>query len=94
MLGVCRLRENLQKYAFLPLRYRPDRVRPFSANLEEYRRLVALQAPQVDLFICETMSTAEEARAAAKLDHDHVARVYHCGEDQGLHFIAFEFKAL
>ena len=45
--------------------YRPDRVRPFEVNLEEYRRLAALQAPHVDLFICETMSTAEEARAAA-----------------------------
>ena len=33
----------------------------------------------------------QEARAAAKLDHDNVARVYFCGEDQGLHFIAFEF---
>src|SRR5207248_3738590 len=33
----------------------------------------------------------QEARAAAKLDHDNVARVYVCGEDQGLHFIAFEF---
>jgi hypothetical protein len=32
-----------------------------------------------------------EARAAAKLDHENVARVYFCGEDQGLHFIAFEF---
>ena len=32
-----------------------------------------------------------EARAAAKLDHENVARVYACGEDQGLHFIAFEF---
>jgi hypothetical protein len=32
-----------------------------------------------------------EARAAAKLDHENVARVYHFGEDQGLHFIAFEF---
>jgi len=32
-----------------------------------------------------------EARAAAKLDHDNVARVFFCGEDQGLHFIAFEF---
>jgi hypothetical protein len=32
-----------------------------------------------------------EARAAAKLDHDNIARVYFCGEDQGLHFIAFEF---
>ncbi|WP_157369041.1 serine/threonine-protein kinase [Zavarzinella formosa] len=33
----------------------------------------------------------QEARAAAKLDDDHIARVYHCGEDQGLNFIAFEF---
>ncbi|HYH65677.1 MAG TPA: serine/threonine-protein kinase, partial [Urbifossiella sp.] len=33
----------------------------------------------------------QEARAAARLDHDNVARVYFCGEDQGLHFIAFEF---
>lgn len=32
-----------------------------------------------------------EARAAAKLNHDHVARVFFIGEDQGLHFIAFEF---
>ena len=32
-----------------------------------------------------------EARAAALLDHENVARVYFCGEDQGLHFIAFEF---
>lgn len=33
----------------------------------------------------------QEARAAARLDHDHVARVFSCGEDKGLHFIAFEF---
>jgi serine/threonine protein kinase len=33
----------------------------------------------------------QEARAAARLDHDNVARVFFCGEDQGLHFIAFEF---
>ncbi|HJZ60275.1 MAG TPA: serine/threonine-protein kinase [Gemmataceae bacterium] len=33
----------------------------------------------------------QEARAAAKLDDDNVARVYFFGEDQGLHFIAFEF---
>lgn len=32
-----------------------------------------------------------EARAAAKLDHENIARVFFCGEDQGLHFIAFEF---
>jgi hypothetical protein len=33
----------------------------------------------------------QEARAAAKLDHENIARAYFCGEDQGLHFIAFEF---
>jgi hypothetical protein len=32
-----------------------------------------------------------EARAAAKLDHENIARVFYCGEDQGLYFIAFEF---
>lgn len=32
-----------------------------------------------------------EARAAARLDHDNVARVYFIGEDKGLHYIAFEF---
>ena len=33
----------------------------------------------------------QEARAAAKLDHENIARVFFCGEDQGLHFIAFEY---
>lgn len=32
-----------------------------------------------------------EARAAARLDHDNIARVFYIGEDLGLHFIAFEF---
>ncbi len=32
-----------------------------------------------------------EARAAAKLNHDHVARVFSFGESRGLHYIAFEF---
>ncbi len=44
--------------------YRPDRVRDFASNRDEYERLAELQAPHVDLFLCETMSTAEEARAA------------------------------
>lgn len=51
--------------------YRPDRVRDFATNLEEYRRLAALQAPRVDLFLCETMSTALEARAAALAAAEH-----------------------
>jgi hypothetical protein len=33
----------------------------------------------------------QEARSAAKLDHETIARVFYCGEDQRLHFIAFEF---
>lgn len=33
----------------------------------------------------------EEARAAARLDHENIARVFYYAEDQGLHFIAFEF---
>lgn len=32
-----------------------------------------------------------EARAAARLDHDSVARVFYIGEEENLHFIAFEF---
>jgi serine/threonine protein kinase len=33
----------------------------------------------------------QEARAAARLDHETIARVFFCGEDQSLHFIAFEY---
>lgn len=33
----------------------------------------------------------QEARAAAKLNHENVASVFYYGEDQGLHFIAFEY---
>ncbi|MEM7189649.1 MAG: homocysteine S-methyltransferase family protein [Pseudomonadota bacterium] len=45
--------------------YRPELVEAFERNVEDYRKIVAIEAPHVDLFICETMSTAEEARAAA-----------------------------
>jgi len=51
--------------------YRPDLVRDFQVNLDEYAKLAALQAPYVDLFICETMSTAQEARAAAQAASVH-----------------------
>ena len=50
-----------------PLRgsYRPDLVGP-SAEIEAlYREQAEAQAPYVDLFICETMSLAREAHAAA-----------------------------
>lgn len=32
-----------------------------------------------------------EARAAARLDHENIARVYFIGEERGLNFIAFEY---
>ncbi len=45
--------------------FRPDRVGPFDRLVERYREQAGLLAPHVDLLICETMSSAEEARAAA-----------------------------
>ncbi|MGI9624169.1 MAG: homocysteine S-methyltransferase family protein [Acidimicrobiales bacterium] len=44
--------------------YMADRVAPYDVLVPEYRTLVDLLAPHVDLFICETMTTLEEARAA------------------------------
>lgn len=56
--------------------YRPDLVRPFDTNFDEYRRLAELQAPHVDLFVCETMSTADEGRAAATAASETSKRVW------------------
>ncbi|MFH1299424.1 MAG: protein kinase, partial [Planctomycetota bacterium] len=32
-----------------------------------------------------------EAKSAARLDHENISRVFYIGEDQGLNFIAFEY---
>jgi S-methylmethionine-dependent homocysteine/selenocysteine methylase len=50
-----------------PLRgsYRPDLVGTLEEILPLYREQVGLMAPYVDLFLCETMSSAAEAFAAA-----------------------------
>ncbi len=32
-----------------------------------------------------------EAQSAARLDHENIARVYYVGEDQGVHYIVFEY---
>ena len=45
--------------------YRADDVRPFDEIEPLFREMAEVLAPHVDLFICETMSTAEEGRAAA-----------------------------
>lgn len=46
--------------------YMPDNVQSYQTNLPIYQELAELMAPGVDVFLCETMSTAEEARAAAE----------------------------
>ena len=45
--------------------YQPDLLPSYEVLLSEYRLIVAEQADRVDFFLCETMSKAEEARAAA-----------------------------
>nr|VFK01730.1 MAG: homocysteine S-methyltransferase [Candidatus Kentron sp. LFY] len=51
-----------------PLRgsYRPDLVGSFEEIYPSYREQADLLAPHVDLLLCETMSSAQEARAAAR----------------------------
>ena len=44
--------------------YRPDLTPPEDVCLADYRRIVSVQADHVDLFLCETMLSAAEARAA------------------------------
>lgn len=49
----------------LNVSYQPSAVGPETENIELYRRIARNLAPYVDLFVCETMSTGREARAAA-----------------------------
>ena len=45
--------------------YEPDAAGTFEEMLPDYEEIVAALAPGVDLFICETMASAAESRAAA-----------------------------
>lgn len=45
--------------------YRPENVSDLGTLTDEYREIVEIEAPDVDVFLCETMSTSLEARAAA-----------------------------
>jgi S-methylmethionine-dependent homocysteine/selenocysteine methylase len=45
--------------------YEPDAAGGFEEMVPDYEEIVAALAPGVDLFICETMASATEARAAA-----------------------------
>ncbi|MEM1045308.1 MAG: homocysteine S-methyltransferase family protein [Pseudomonadota bacterium] len=46
--------------------YRPENVRPHAEIAPVYRAFVEIMAPHVDLFLCETMSSAAEGFAAAE----------------------------
>ena len=65
----------------------------FHAMDTRLQRSVALKILSPSLSRDETsvQRFQNEARAAAQLDHENIARVYFIGEEQGLHFIAFEF---
>ncbi|MDB4733214.1 serine/threonine protein kinase [Planctomicrobium sp.] len=65
----------------------------FRAIDQRLNRVVALKILSPDLSIDSdaVQRFQNEARAAAKLDHDNIARVHYIGEENGLHFIAFEF---
>ena len=54
----------------LPGSYRPGERAAADATLDEYRRIVAAQADGVDLFICETLPSVDEARLATRAAHE------------------------
>ncbi|MSO93336.1 MAG: homocysteine S-methyltransferase family protein [Rhodospirillales bacterium] len=56
--------------------FRPDLVDTDATNAAVYRRIVDILAPDVDLFLCETMSSAREARAAASAARAAGARTW------------------
>ncbi|MFM9960943.1 MAG: serine/threonine protein kinase [Planctomycetaceae bacterium] len=65
----------------------------FHALDTRLQRAVALKilSPSLSRDDAAVQRFRNEARAAARLDHENIARVYFIGEEQGLHFIAFEF---
>lgn len=65
----------------------------FRAMDTRLQRAVALKilSPSLSRDEAAVQRFRNEACAAARLDHENVARVYFIGEEQGLHFIAFEF---
>jgi len=65
----------------------------FRARDTRLGRGVALKvlSPVQSLDLGAVQRFRNEARAAAGLDHDNIARVFYVGEDRGLHFIAFEY---
>jgi serine/threonine-protein kinase len=55
-------------------------------------RTVAVKVLFRDRTDLETLRRFQnEGQSAAQLDHQNIARVYHVGQDKGLHYIVFEF---
>lgn len=65
----------------------------FLATDEQLRRSVALKvlSPSLTSDPAAVLRFRNEARAAARLDHDNIARIFYYGEDNGLHYIAYEY---
>jgi eukaryotic-like serine/threonine-protein kinase len=65
----------------------------FLATDELLRRNVALKilAPALTTDPSAVVRFQNEARAAARLDHDNIARIFFYGQDAGLHYIAYEY---
>ena len=65
----------------------------FLASDERLKRDVALKvlAPSLSLDTTSVQRFQNEAQAAARLDHDNIARVFYSGEEFGLHYIAYEY---
>lgn len=54
--------------------YAPALTISYQETLDIYRRIVAEQADGVDLFLCETMASADEARAAVTAASETASR--------------------
>ena len=65
----------------------------FLATDDRLKRDVALKvlAPSLSLDQTSVQRFQNEAQAAARLDHDNIARVFYSGEESGLHYIAYEY---
>jgi S-methylmethionine-dependent homocysteine/selenocysteine methylase len=66
--GHIQSKDNIQIAGCLPplaASYRSDLVGSYEDMLETYSEIAAALAPKVDVLLCETMSTATEAKAAA-----------------------------
>ncbi len=65
----------------------------FLATDTRLQRQVALKIlpPEQSSDVETVQRFYQEGRAAARLDHENIARVYTIGTDRGYHFIAFEY---